>query len=120
MKKKSIISIIVILSLINIFQFSWNQFGSKLFEYAVPTEESALEIGKIAFAGIDIKSFIVVESDNVWFVYGNPGGLRNISHLVIRKRDGRIIQMEKYEGETPSSYTESECPIQQALDRFQK
>jgi hypothetical protein len=101
MKKKRVIAIVVILSLVNLFQLSWNQYAYKLFQDAVPTEEVAIEVGKAVLAGaygegiLELATFEVNEySDKAWIVYGNLGkGLGSWPVTIIRKNDGKILKL---------------------------
>ncbi|MCL1809750.1 MAG: hypothetical protein FWG42_08340 [Clostridiales bacterium] len=97
MMKKIYISIIAILLLVNIFQFSWNQFAYNLSTDAVQTEEVALEVGKAIIVGTFgvaalEREFLVGENNNSWIVAAPlPDGLGWSYEVIIRKHDGKIL-----------------------------
>ena len=100
MKKKIIVSAIVILALLNAFQFSWDHFAYQLFTDAVPTEEVALEVGKSVLAGaygeevLNMEFAVLEYNNNSWIVYGDPGGIGGVPEIIIRKNDGKILKIQ--------------------------
>ena len=97
MRKKKAILVIVFLTALNMFQFSWNKYADILLFDAVTTEEMALEIGRAVMADIGEfmlnMDFYAVEYKDTWIVYGYHLGdaLIQLPEITIRKRDGKIL-----------------------------
>ena len=103
MKKMMVITIIVVLILLNALQFTWNHLAYRLFTDVVPDEKTALAIGKAvinATYGVDtdMGSLEVgyLPQKKAWLVGTMPppeGYVGGVIQILIRKRDGKIIQM---------------------------
>ena len=96
MKKNIVISIIAVLFLLNVLQFSWDFFAYRSMPDAVPDEETARAIGAVMFGEkTDPDSLIVtyLPKKKAWHIYEPvPEGYVGGDYLiVIRQRDAKPI-----------------------------
>jgi len=103
-KKAYLILIIIILLLVNAFQFAWKIFAYRLPWYAIPTEEAALEVGKALLVSVygegvlDSAPFEVSydKKRKAWIICGTlpEGYVGNTPGIIFRKHDGKIIKID--------------------------
>ena len=104
MKNIIVIILIMILTLLNVLQLTWDHIAYPLYKNVVPDEKTALAVAKAvldadAGGNFDINDLEVVSipNNNEWYVcerlkpnyVGGPAG------VVIRKRDGKILRFNR-------------------------
>lgn len=101
-KRVIVVAIILVLFLLNVFQFTWDFFAYPLNEDVVPDEQAAISIGGAVLSArykkeLDTSSFeaFYIPDKKAWYVGDftyHEERVGGAPRVIIRKRDGKVLE----------------------------